>query len=121
MSYGITAQFDEIEVITFYYCLVKQENLFGIFTKEGNIIVPCEFDKITYSNNVFEVRKGEIIEFIEAPVRNSSYINMAEIYNEISHGGRNYSKYNGGVSGDLKDDYIDDVLDGNPDAYWNID
>ena len=121
MSYGITAQFDEIEVITFDYCLVKQKKIFGVFTKEGNIIVPCEFDEITYSNGIFEVRKGEIIEFIEAPVRDNSYINMDEIYYEMSYGSRSYSRYNGGVSGDLTDDYIDDVLDGNPDAYWNID
>jgi WG containing repeat len=122
MCYGITVQFDEIEVINGEECLVKQENLFGVFTKEGNIIVPCEFDEITYSNNIFEVRKGEIIEFIEAPLRGDScYIDMAEIYNEMSYGGRNYSRYNGGVTGDLTDDFIDDVLDGNPDAYWNID
>jgi hypothetical protein len=35
--------------------------------------------------------------------------------------GCSYDKYNGGPTGDLSDDFIDDVLDGEPDAYWNID
>lgn len=37
------------------------------------------------------------------------------------HYGRSYDEYGGGPTGDLSDDFIDDVLDGEPDAYWNID
>jgi len=32
-----------------------------------------------------------------------------------------YSRYGGGPTGELTDDFIDDVLGGEPDAYWNID
>ena len=32
-----------------------------------------------------------------------------------------YSRYRGGPTGELTDDFIDDVLGGEPDAYWNID
>lgn len=35
--------------------------------------------------------------------------------------GRSYDQYGGGPTGELSDDFINDVLDGNPDAYWNID
>jgi hypothetical protein len=35
--------------------------------------------------------------------------------------GDSYSKYGGGPTGELSDDFIDDVLGGEPDAYWNID
>ncbi|MCO5275251.1 MAG: hypothetical protein M9900_10065 [Flavobacteriales bacterium] len=35
--------------------------------------------------------------------------------------GSSYYKYGGGPTGDLSDDFIDDVLGGNPSAYWNID
>ena len=35
--------------------------------------------------------------------------------------GSSYSRYGGGPTGDLSDDFIDDVLGGEPDAYWNID
>lgn len=35
--------------------------------------------------------------------------------------GRRYDQYEGGPTGYLSDDFIDYVLDGEPDAYWNID
>ncbi len=41
-------------------------------------------------------------------------------YEEREH----YGEYAGSYAQDyegLSDDFIDDVLDGNPDAYWNID
>lgn len=37
-----------------------------------------------------------------------------------SYGASN-SQYGGGPTGDLSDDFINDVLDGNPESYWNID
>lgn len=35
--------------------------------------------------------------------------------------GKSYSRYGGGPTGDLSDDFINDVLDGDPSMYWNID
>lgn len=38
-----------------------------------------------------------------------------------SYGRKSYDMYGGGPTGNLSDDFIDNVLDGDPSNYWNID
>lgn len=47
-----------------------------------------------------------------------------EDYQDDFYEYEDYSKYSGTYAHDvegLSDDFIDNVLDGDPDAYWNID
>ena len=48
----------------------------------------------------------------------------ADDYDYDDYERESYGKYAGSYAQDvegLSDDFIDDVLDGDPDAYWNID
>lgn len=45
-------------------------------------------------------------------------------YDEYDYSERTYERYNGSYAQDVEgwsDQDIDDVFDGDPDAYWNID
>ena len=48
---------------------------------------------------------------------------MTEFYNDEGYEEEHYSRYSGSYAQDVEgwsDELIDEVFDGEPDAYWNI-
>lgn len=67
--------------------------------------------KFSWTNNQYLPSS----DFFNTTLQNTNY------YEETEEDYESYSEYGGGPTGDLSDDFIDDVLGGDPDAYWNID
>lgn len=117
----------------------------GIINVYGEEVLPAEYDSIwkfagkqRFSTKV--IKEGEELDIYfcdlnpELPDRRSSRITQRgyrrddydeyDDYNEYDDYDGYESEYSGTYAHDvehLSDDFIDDVLDGDPDAYWNID
>lgn len=54
----------------------------------------------------------------------NDYEDYEDLYNECFDDSESYGRYAGSYAQDVEgysDDVIDEVFDGDPDAYWNID
>ena len=84
---------------------------------------------ITQNNKILRwinLRYADNIEGMHEAFENNSagYYDGNEGYDPYENYGKSYDQYGGpsdGYGGSLDDDFINDVLDGEPDAYWNID
>ena len=66
----------------------------------------------------------EIEKYDDSTIIARNFDSPFRIYNYDDYDSPSYSKYAGSYAQDierLSDDFIDDVLGGEPDAYWNID
>ena len=120
-SGGFIIYEDDYDEITFTrggFIYITKDGKHGIITHLGSELIPCEYDFIDIiDQNYILVKKGDNVEKI-----NLSEVSKSDtsIQNEEQH----YSKYNDSYAQKVmgySDEDIDSVLDGDPDAYWNID
>lgn len=113
----------EIETTYLDFCLINVDDFYVSNTTLQEI-------KNTFSNFVFsneaETKLTEKEGILSNAFADEDYPDDGDsgggggyYYDDDDNG--SYSRYGGGPTGDLSDDFINDVLDGNPDAYWNID
>ena len=103
-----------------YSYIVSQEGKFGAFNGNGEEISPCIYSSIQLNEygELIAIKDGEEINLtpkLDSLVGNSY---------DYDCGHPAYGKYAGSYAQDeagWSDDDIDTVLDGDPDAYWNID
>ena len=102
---------------------VKQNGKYGFIDKDGNTIVPFEFDEVESS---FEDGQAKLIKedlvyvFNKAGEQIDSHMKSSDNdYYDYDDDGPSYSKY-GGYNG-WDDNTIDEAFDGNPELTWNID
>ncbi len=106
----------------------------GIINEDGKEVLPCEYDEIWrfYGKNRFSTRvikdgvSSEVYFHDLNPSLPKRGIILHDYYNnEQYHEEREtYDEYNGTYVQDVmgwSDQEINDALDGEPDAYWNID
>lgn len=121
-----------IDGFTNGYARVKKNRKYGIVNTKGEIVLPVEFDNIWKFYQRTELRSTRIImngmdnlrfDFATGKL-NDPNINHIRQYNANDDYGRHYGEYAGTYAQDVagySDDVINDALDGEPDAYWNID
>lgn len=102
---------------------VKQNGKYGFIDKDGNTIVPFEFDEVESS---FEDGQAKLVKedlvyvFNKAGEQIDSHMKSSDNdYFDYDDDGPSYSKY-GGYNG-WDDNTIDEAFDGNPELTWNID
>lgn len=108
--------------------VVENGNLWGVINKYGEEVMPCIYTNIfnfygkPYNSIFFDednIRKQ--IPFTSLEDKEEEY----DLYgNDIYEERPTYSEYNGSYAQDVmgySDQLIDDVFEGDPDAYWNID
>ena len=81
-------------------------------------ITPSTFEAIKESKPTFP-RSTEVEDLCQEESSRRSYYSSDDYYERESYG-----QYQGSYAQDvegLSDDFINDVLDGDPEAYWNID
>ena len=121
------------------FCRVGKDGKYGIATASGEVVIPCIYERIygLYHNDngyqandvIFDGVHGKIVnnDFKKDPIPNHSSVedtHRNNTYEPISPEPPTYVRYAGSYAQDemgYSDDDIDTVLDGNPDAYWNID
>lgn len=120
---GIIVSKEEYESITTtsYNFIVSKGGKFGALNGEGLEIAPCKYDAIECNDYGELVAKTKEKDIILNPIPkdiDDSY------YDEYEYERPTYDRYSGSFAQDemgWSDDDIDTVLDGDPDAYWNID
>lgn len=83
-----------------------------------------EFSERLYYNGSSFRQRGHRNYDSDASYRGEQYYECDEEKTYYSESGETYDQYNGTWAQDveeLSDQFINDVLDGGPDAYWNID
>lgn len=118
------------------FCHVGMNQKFGIITCHGETIIPCIYDRlygayvteegVQSKDVIFEGQHGIIVDsvFIKDVIKPTSANNSKSLENDDYEDRPTYGKYEGTYAQDeagWSDDDIDTVLDGDPDAYWNID
>ncbi len=118
------------------YCHVGINQKFGIITSHGETIIPCIYDRIygayvtragvQSTDAIFEGKHGKIVDsvFIKEVIKPATSANNRDFEIDSYEERPTYVKYEGTYAQDVagySDDEIDTILDGNPDAYWNID
>lgn len=136
----------QINIISVYtimrnkFLIGRDENdKYGAIDLDGNIIVPFCYISIytNTSNNYFEFYNDDdkilIVNFEgrvigEKNISNNKYNDRFENnesdYDDYDSIEKTYDEYNGSYAQDVMgydDETINDVFDGDPDAYWNID
>lgn len=116
--------------------LANNGNKWGIINEQGEEVLPCEYDEVWnfYGKNRCSTRvvKDGIASDVyfhnlnlELPVKEQNVKSNKPNYRRPYYAIREtYNDYNGTYAQDVmgwSDQDIDDVLDGEADAYWNID
>ncbi len=114
--------------------LANNDNKWGIINEKGEEVLPCVYDKVwkfkgknRCSTRVVKDGIAREVYFHDLnpllPKRGIGNKNYSYTESNSKERGT-YSEYNGTYVQDVmgwSDQDIDDVLDGEPDAYWNID
>lgn len=121
------------------FCRIGKNEKYGIMTASGEVVIPCIYERIygLYHNDygyqandvILDGLHGKIVnnDFKADPLHNHSSSDdnhYHNIYDPIPPEPPTYERYSGSYAQEemgYSDDDIDTVLDGNPDAYWNID
>ncbi len=101
---------------------IDQNPFFIECEKTGKVLVGIKYYFKTYEKAkriALKISNTSGIEIIEK--LDSTESHDLEDGIELNYTTRSMERYRGGSTGDLYDDFIDDVLDGDSDAYWNID
>ncbi len=117
--------------------LANNDNKWGIINEKGEEVLPCKYDEVWrfLGKNRFSTRvvKDGVARDVYFQDLNPSLTKLEETSDDYSYDEydeyddvepRTYDEYNGTYVQDVmgwSDQEIDDVLDGEPDAYWNID
>lgn len=113
--------------------LVNNGNKWGIINKKGEEVLPCVYDEVwmfkgknRYSTRVVKDSIAREVYFHDLdpslPERSAKPRNYK--YSRYYKERKTYDDYNGSYVQDVmgwSDQDINDALDGEPDAYWNID
>lgn len=105
------------------YYLVYKSNRVGLLDSRRRSVLPCNYDDIikVYETYAIIIQNGD--ECVVYYDLSDSSISEDGKYSLLGRQ-KTYTKYTGSYAQyvmDYTDDDIDDVFDGDPDAYWNID
>lgn len=113
-------EYDSVELFHGLF-LVSKNNLYGLLSESGNLIVPCENDEI-------KLQWGEVSMIKEGKETKEKFSNLLSLPKEgntyLGYEPQHYSEYAGSYAQDemgYSDEDIDTIFDGDPSAYWNID
>lgn len=114
--------YDEVILFWSRFLKVRNREKWGLINRQGELLLPIDYDSIeSICNDIVNVVKGG--QRMQIKVDRSKLL-----YNDTlpinTWEASSYGKYSGSYAQDemgWSDDDIDTVLDGNPDAYWNID
>ena len=99
----------------------RVEKAFEELGKGGMADYFTSLDKIMSSDKLNAAQSSSrVLEYMTVPIFEESDDYEDENTNESETHGRYAGSYAQDVEG-LSDNFIDEVLDGDPDAYWNID
>lgn len=112
--------------------LANNDNKWGIINEKGEDVLPCVYDEVwmfkgknRYSTRVVKDGIAREVYFHDLnPSLPKRGIKFHSYSDEYLGEKKTYDDYNGTYVQDVmgwSDQDIDDVLDGEPDAYWNID
>lgn len=123
----LTCHYEQIQFDGWYY-KVQNNGKHGVLNKNGQCLVPCEYDLVSsLVGDVFAIKdgiKGHIVNGIFVPYNQEGNVTKAAVTTWRRKEGPTYNNYNGSYAQDemgFSDDDIDIIFDGDPDAYWNID
>ncbi len=110
--------YDKVEFGISSFILTKH-NKVGALNELGEEIIPFIYESVkSYSYRDFFVKKDGIEKEIDV------YEGLERVRVSYYEGQKTYNKYNGSYAQDemgYSDDDIDEIFDGDPSAYWNID
>ena len=114
--------YDEVILFRNRFLKVRDGEKWGLINRQGEQLLPIYYDSIeSICNDIVNVVNGG--ERMQIKIDSSKLL-----YNDTlpinTWEASSYGKYSGSYAQDemgWSDDDIDTVLDGNPDAYWNID
>lgn len=107
---------------------VHNKEKYGVYDKNGQCLIPCEYDLIgSLVGDVFVIKdgiKGHIVNGIFVPYKKEGNVIKAAGTTWHCKERPTYNNYNGSYAQDemgYSDNDIDTIFDGDPSAYWNID
>jgi hypothetical protein len=123
----LTCHYDHIQFDGWYY-KVQNNSKYGVLNKNGQCLVPCEYDLVgSLGGDIFVIKdgiKGHIVNGIFVPYNQEENVTKAVGTTRHRKERPTYNNYNGSYAQDemgYSDDDIDTIFDGDPSAYWNID
>ena len=123
----LTSHYEYIHFDGWHY-KVRNKEKYGVYDKDGQCVIPCEYDMIgSLVGDVFVIKdgiKGHIVNGIFVPYNKEGNVIKAAGTTWHSKERPTYNNYNGSYAQDemgYSDDDIDTIFDGDPSAYWNID
>ena len=102
----------DVERFSYGYRSQKPINYYGVIDLKGKVVIDAIFSEISINNPNPEKEEDEEID------------SFNELDNSYYEDTPSYGRYAGTYAQDeagLSDDAIDEALEGDPDAYWNID
>ena len=135
-GYVLVSLSNGVQLTSYYECIhfdgwhykVQNRGKYGVYDKDGQCVIPCEYDYIGPLIGNILVRKngmeGHIVNgtFVQSEQNGEKKNATGTVYTPKNKA--TYNNYHGSFAQDemgYSDDDIDTIFDGDPSAYWNID